>query len=234
MRPPGGRVPPRPDEDRRRSARDAGPGRVLGIVLDYPVRPRARYGWGAPFHTALDAIIEPGDRSLPAVLEGFLVHRVELRRRSSRRPAVCHRDPQWLERLHPGARRRRALLVRRRPAACRPTSRSGSGNSTKFVRRAIRDHSLIDHDRVRRSVPARRVRRAVRRGDPPAGRGRRPRVVRPLRRRATCSSSTTHTARSRTRTRPVMLTEVIPTPPEWRARRHPRHLPARGLSAAVG
>ena len=112
----------------------------MQVELDYPVHPRARYGWGAPFHRALTAIIEPGEERYRVVLEGFLVHRVELGAIEAS-PASAT-EPAWVNDYIPGLD---GVALYAFVADLRPSTylEIGSGNSTRFVRRAIHDHSLM-------------------------------------------------------------------------------------------
>jgi len=111
-----------------------------GIPLDYPVNPRARYGWDQPSHPGLDAIISPGIERYRAVLEGFLAHRDRLATISAAAPLEPG-DPQWVNSYIPGLD---GVALYSFVADTRPSLylEVGSGNSTKFVKRAISDHGL--------------------------------------------------------------------------------------------
>jgi Methyltransferase domain len=141
-----GMTSPRPGESRRdlmKTAADRLAMRVRGVysglVLDYPVRPRARYGWGAPLHPGLEALIRPGVDRYRVVLEGFLAHRADFASITLDSPAAPG-DPQWSNTFIPGLD---GVALYSFVADERPVTymEVGSGNSTKFVRRAIRDHS---------------------------------------------------------------------------------------------
>ena len=111
-----------------------------GIALDYPVTPRARYGWDQPSHHGLEAIISPGIERYRAVLEGFLAHRDHLSTISADAP-VDPGDPRWLNDFIPGLDgvALYSFVADTRPALYLEV---GSGNSTKFVKRAINDRRL--------------------------------------------------------------------------------------------
>ncbi len=94
-----------------------------GLVLDYPVRPRARYGWGAPFHPGLEALIRPGVDRYRIVLEGFLAHRADFASITLDSPAAPG-DPQWSNTFIPGLDGVASVLIRRGRAA---SDLSGSG-----------------------------------------------------------------------------------------------------------
>jgi hypothetical protein len=110
------------------------------IALDYPVRPRARYGWGTPSHRQLEALLAAGNDRYRAVLEGFLAHASELASVDVDAPASTT-DPYWNNPFIPGldAVALYAFVADLAPALYVEV---GSGNSTTFVARAIRDHAL--------------------------------------------------------------------------------------------
>ena len=110
------------------------------IPLDYPVRPRSRYGWGAPPHPQLEALLVSGTDRYRTVLEGFLAHAGELASVTVDAPDSAG-DPQWGNDYLPGldAVALYAFVADLAPALYLEV---GSGNSTKFAARAIRDHAL--------------------------------------------------------------------------------------------
>jgi hypothetical protein len=110
------------------------------LELDYPVRPRARYGWGSPSHPRLEALIAAGVDRYRSVLEGFLAHRDALGAITADSPASPE-DPYWVNGFIPGLDgvALYAFVADQRP---RSYVEVGSGNSTKFVRRAVRDQDL--------------------------------------------------------------------------------------------
>jgi Methyltransferase domain len=110
------------------------------LVLDYPVHPRVRYGWGSPSHPGLEAMISPGLDRYRGVLSSFLAHRERLSTITGDSPAAPG-DPQWVNSFIPGLD---GVALYSFVADARPTHylEVGSGNSTKFVKRAVRDHGL--------------------------------------------------------------------------------------------
>lgn len=109
------------------------------LVLDYPVQPRPRYGYGAPAHPALHARIAAGapvyggQLGQIASLAPFL-QAIPLR-------SDAPRQPRWHNDFLPplDAVSLYGLLATWRPASY---VEIGSGESTRFARRAIRDHGL--------------------------------------------------------------------------------------------
>ena len=110
------------------------------VELDYPVRPRARYGWGAPPHSQLEALLVAGTDRYRSVLESFLAHASELASVTVDAP-TSPGDPQWVNGYLPGLDSV-ALYAFVADLAPQLYLEVGSGNSTMFVARAIRDHAL--------------------------------------------------------------------------------------------
>jgi len=109
------------------------------IFLDYPFQPFARWGYGKPAHARLASLFA-GDRARYAgLLRGFLAFQEQL----ARIPAEANdnRTPQWRNRWlpPPDAAALYCLLAQHKP---KRYIEIGSGNSTKFARRAIQDHGL--------------------------------------------------------------------------------------------
>jgi hypothetical protein len=111
------------------------------IRLDYPIQPRPRYGHGRPPHPVLTRILDQRRAHYAQVLRGF----VSLAEPLSRIPITAdpadpntpHWNNTWFEGID-------ALSVYAFLALTKPARyfEVGSGNSTKFARRAIRDHGL--------------------------------------------------------------------------------------------
>jgi hypothetical protein len=111
------------------------------IKLDYPIQPQPRYGHGRPPHPGLTRILERRRPQYAALLQRF----VPLAERLASIPVTADpRDPNtphwnntWFEGID-------ALSVYAFLALTNPARyvEVGSGNSTKFARRAIRDHAL--------------------------------------------------------------------------------------------
>ena len=114
------------------------------ILLDYPVKPYPRYGYGRPYHSKLYEIINRNRPGYAKALTQFLKYREYLLDIPVGDPGAS-KEPSWacgwitgvdLVTLY-------ALTCELKPAHY---AEIGSGCSTKFVRRAIRDHGL--HTRI--------------------------------------------------------------------------------------
>jgi predicted O-methyltransferase YrrM len=111
------------------------------IVQDYPFRSQPRYGYGAPPHEALFAILDRNRQEYAATLRQFMVFSEDLRRV----PMDASKDdpsaPCWRNNYFSGldAISLYSFAVLKSPHRY---VEIGSGNSTKFMRRAIRDHYL--------------------------------------------------------------------------------------------
>jgi hypothetical protein len=115
-------------------------GRDRWVHLDYPVRPRPRWGWGRPAHAALAALIEEGREGYRRVLHALL----DLREPLARVPADAPRDdtgPSWASEFLPGLDTASlyGFVALGRPATYLEV---GSGASTRVVHRAVRDAGL--------------------------------------------------------------------------------------------
>lgn len=111
------------------------------IFLDYPVRPMGRYTRDQP-HPLLYAMF---DRERPS-FEYWIGQMGNWTDRLAAIPARAHdgvesTEPNWLNGWFPGldALMLYTLMAQNKPARFLEV---GSGNSTKFARRAIRDHNL--------------------------------------------------------------------------------------------
>ncbi len=113
---------------------------VRRILLDYPVRSRPRYGWGRPDHPGLARRMWAGRERYRELLLDFAGHIDQLARIPVEGPADGP-EPNWVNDYFPGldSVALYGLVARHRP---RLYMEVGSGNSTKFVRRAVRDHGL--------------------------------------------------------------------------------------------
>jgi hypothetical protein len=110
------------------------------IFIDYPVYPHARYGHGRPAHPELTALLARGreryaDRLRQALSYGDQLSVIPLR------TDLSSAEPSWLNGWLPPLD---ALALYSALAAGDPRRyvEIGSGNSTKFARRAITDHGL--------------------------------------------------------------------------------------------
>jgi predicted O-methyltransferase YrrM len=110
------------------------------ITLTYPIRPVPRYGNGHPPHPVLFDIINRRRREYRQRLEGFLSHR-ELLLRIPRKADAHDGIPCWMNGYLPGldAVALYGLVSERRP---KHYLEIGSGQSTRFARRAAADHGL--------------------------------------------------------------------------------------------
>jgi predicted O-methyltransferase YrrM len=116
------------------------PGWFRRIELDYPIRPRPRWGYGAPSHPGIKAVL---DRSRDRYRENLQAI-VGLREPLAAIPTTGTDDPAqpaWVNGFLPGldAAALYTFLTRSDPALYLEV---GSGNSTKFARRAIKDQGL--------------------------------------------------------------------------------------------
>ncbi|HEU4941080.1 MAG TPA: class I SAM-dependent methyltransferase [Candidatus Eisenbacteria bacterium] len=135
------------------------------VFLDYPVRPAPRYGHGRPAHPELLQLLEGGRARYRNLLErmaglGDAMARIPVR------PEAGSMEPAWVNGFLPGldAAALYGMLALQPPETYLEV---GSGNSTRFARRAIRDQGLrtrivsIDpHPRVEIDSIADRVIRA--------------------------------------------------------------------------
>ncbi|AQS58783.1 class I SAM-dependent methyltransferase [Desulforamulus ferrireducens] len=112
--------------------------RNMIIQLDYVVNPEPRYGYGKPPHPELTAIINGNCQVYEENLQHFLQYQ-DFYRGIARTPAAT--EPGWLNGWLPGLDSLAiyGFLVKHNP---QHYFEIGSGNSTKFARRAITDHSL--------------------------------------------------------------------------------------------
>lgn len=109
------------------------------IELDFGISPLVRFGWNKPVHPKLQAIIARDDDIYRTTLENFLqlsqsFLKIDL-------AAINDFEPHWINDWIPAfdAISLYAYVVQRNP---RTFFEIGSGTSTKFVRRAIKDHGL--------------------------------------------------------------------------------------------
>ncbi len=110
------------------------------IDLDYPIHPRSRYEPAFP-HPKLMDIIERSRSHYEQVIDSFAHYADFLRLLPMRARDEDLRTPYWDNGYIPGMD---ALAIYAFVASRRPSTylEIGSGNSTKFARRAIEDHHL--------------------------------------------------------------------------------------------
>jgi hypothetical protein len=124
-----------------RVRRNGSPHRFVGrIHLDYPVVPKPRWGHGLAPHHALSEIIGRNRAQYAATLHAIL----GLRDRLTAIPVDAPNDspePRWLNGALPGldAAVLYAMVAQHQPATYLEI---GSGQSTRFARRACSDHDL--------------------------------------------------------------------------------------------
>lgn len=109
------------------------------VEIDYPVRPRVRFGWDQPPHPQLFRLLSSRDDHYRGVLRSFLPL-LETAARIAPRTAGSSGEPQWINDWLPAfdAISLYGFIATRRP---RRFLEIGSGNSTLFARRAVRDWS---------------------------------------------------------------------------------------------
>lgn len=112
------------------------------IVLDYPVHPEPRFGYGKPPHPELYALYDAQRDEFASLLRSFLEYKEALSRipidaEDDRSPFWCNGSFQGLD-----AVALYSLIARDKPSRY---VEIGSGNSTKFARRAAEDHGLDLH-----------------------------------------------------------------------------------------
>jgi hypothetical protein len=108
------------------------PGRTV-MLSEYPLRPRARWGWGSPPHAALDALLAKGVERYAGVIDRLVALLPELSAidRTASPPAPSWDNDWWAgldAAVHVEA------LLGRRPATYLEV---GSGCSTMFARHAV-------------------------------------------------------------------------------------------------
>lgn len=110
------------------------------IFLEYPIKPIPRYGYGKPCHSKLYEIINKNRSEYKKTLERFLRFKEYFWRIPVREPSTTQ-EPYWLNKWLPGsdAVALYSFLCINNP---KRYFEIGSGNSTKFARKAILDHNL--------------------------------------------------------------------------------------------
>jgi predicted O-methyltransferase YrrM len=111
------------------------------ITLDFPVRPRARYGYGKPSHPQIERIFAAARPRIAERLREVLAVREDLVRIPRDPDPGDPAAPAWVNGFLSGLDS--ALLYSLvRARAPRRYVEIGSGHSTRFARRAIRDGGL--------------------------------------------------------------------------------------------
>jgi hypothetical protein len=112
------------------------------IELDYPINPQFRYGFGKPPHQKLHEIIDRGRERYKRYLNSFFTYKEDLRKIDALPPENAESaEPYWINQWLSGldAVAIYSLLCMQAPKTYLEV---GSGNSTRFAARAVRDHKL--------------------------------------------------------------------------------------------
>jgi len=110
------------------------------IVLDYPINPTPRYGYGKPPHKKIYEIINMNRADYKKSLKGFLKYKkqfLEIKNEASDET----KEPKWINPWFTGldAVSLYGLIREKKP---KRYFEIGSGNSTKFAKKAIEDGKL--------------------------------------------------------------------------------------------
>jgi hypothetical protein len=110
------------------------------IIIDYEIRPRPRYGYGKPPHEKLFEILDRNRSDYAELLGQFLQFKNDFQKIPVHEPEDP-RTPYWQNRyfLGPDPVSLYSLVCLKDP---KTYIEIGSGNSTKFVRKAVQDHGL--------------------------------------------------------------------------------------------
>lgn len=116
-------------------------GKVQPVFLDYDVKERHRFGYDRPPHAGLHELIDAGRERYASLLQSFLDLSEPLAEIPSGLENAGPDDPMWVNDWFGGLDgvALYGLLALNDP---RRFVEVGSGMSTKFARRAIRDHGL--------------------------------------------------------------------------------------------
>ncbi len=111
------------------------------VMLEYPIRPEPRYGEGKPAHTEIATLLARGDVAYQATLSRFAEFSGNLIKISEAQSTSAAGEPYWDNTYFSAldAITLYGLLGSRKPSRYVEV---GSGNSTKFARRAVRDLNL--------------------------------------------------------------------------------------------
>ncbi|MSR21676.1 MAG: class I SAM-dependent methyltransferase [Gemmatimonadetes bacterium] len=109
------------------------------IYLDYPVRPSPRYGWGRPPHPGLQELLASSSAQYAEVLDRLAPFAPGLK--AIQLSTQDAQEPRWANAYISGLD---AVTLYAFPKlfGSKRYMEIGSGNSTLFVRRSIRDHGL--------------------------------------------------------------------------------------------
>jgi len=109
------------------------------LLLDYPINPVPRYGYGREPHKRITNILSENKRQYRSLLQGMLNFQYDME--GIPPEAIDEINPFWNNGCFPGLD---ALALYCIISLMKPTHyyEIGCGNSTKFARKAINDHNL--------------------------------------------------------------------------------------------
>jgi hypothetical protein len=115
--------------------------RINHLVLDFPIRPEPRYGEGRPPHPEINAIVARGDETYQTMLSALAGFSEDLARIPEMPSASEVGEPCWANVYFSALD---AIAIYGLIGLGKPSRyvEVGSGNSTKFARRAVRDLGL--------------------------------------------------------------------------------------------
>ncbi len=115
------------------------PNYPYSIELDYPLHSEPRYGWGKPVHPKIFEILNKNRTIYENNLRAFLSYQTNYTRISKYASEI--NQPAWINGTLPGldAVALYGFISQRKPNRY---FEIGIGNSTKFAKQAINDHSL--------------------------------------------------------------------------------------------
>jgi Methyltransferase domain len=118
-------------------------GNTSCLLLDYPIRPIPRWGYGRPAHSQIQRILAGYRHDFRGRLERLLPFKEKFAGipRTKQGSVDGDLEPFWSNDMIPGldAAALYGFLVTEHPTVYLEI---GSGNSTKFARRAVRNHAL--------------------------------------------------------------------------------------------
>jgi glycosyltransferase involved in cell wall biosynthesis len=113
----------------------------MELIIDYPFNPVPRWGYGKPPHPQLYEIINKNREIFKRNLLSFLDYKKNFKRIPKKNPDELSPDPNWINNFLPGLD---SIALYGFMSKLNPDRyiEIGSGNSTRFARRAIKDHNL--------------------------------------------------------------------------------------------
>lgn len=113
----------------------------MELTIDYPINPVPRYGYGKPPHPQLYDIINKNRKDYEHQLSGFLRFKDNFHQISKTSSDEKSIEPNWINNFLPGLD---SAALYGFLSILNPETyiEVGSGNSTKFARKAIKDHGL--------------------------------------------------------------------------------------------